>query len=284
MSRFPGRDLLLGCTNESAVLLARGTSTPLEVLASADLDPSTHASIEALCGLVAELKSTKTVSIASRSALSVIMDDSAARSFIVTPPGGAQGLAELRATVAARFAALYGESPEEWLLAADWHAAAPFIACALPRRLYREFEDAARANGWRLVCVRPALVQVWNRVCRSIPADGWLIVGFGKTLTLVHTLGAQLASLRTVRLPEAPGVAELVELIEQERLRSPMPGAQRDRQSLLWSGSADWLPETPTMAGLASRTLPLPPLAMTFVHLSEPCQLACQLALAGSPR
>jgi hypothetical protein len=62
----------------------------------------------------------------------VTVDDGLARSFIVTPPSGAQSLRELQATAAARFAVLYGESTEQWLLAGDWQATPPFIASALP--------------------------------------------------------------------------------------------------------------------------------------------------------
>ena len=286
MSRFPGKRLRLwlGCTADGAVLLTGQASTAVDVLASVAVDAQPHTAVAALCGALAGLKPAKPVSTAKRTALCVTVDDGLVRSFIVTPPSGAQGLRELRATAAARFAVLYGEPPEQWLLAADWQATAPFIACALPRQLYRELDSLARTNGWHLDSLRPALVRVWNRLHLAIPPDGWLIVGFGQTLTLVHTHDAQLAGLRTLRLPEAPALAELVTLLEQERLRTPMPAAARDRQSLLWTGAADWLPAAPTIAGLASRALPLRAQTTSFADLAEPCQLACQLALAGSPR
>lgn len=286
MSRFPGKRLRLwlGCTADGAVLLTGQASTAVDVLASVAVDPPPHTAVAALCGALADLKPAKPVSTANRTALCVTVDDGLARSFIVTPASGAQGLHELRATAAARFAALYGEPSEQWLLAADWQATAPFIACALPRQLYQEVDSLARRNGWRLDSLRPALVRVWNRLHLAIPADGWLIVGFGQTLTLVHTHDAQLAGLRTLRLPGAPALADLVTLLEQERLRTPMPAAARDRQSLLWTGAADWLPAASPIAGLASRALLLRAQATSFADLSEPCQLACQLALAGSPR
>jgi hypothetical protein len=281
VSRFQGKRLLLGCTADSAVLLAGPTSTAIEVLAAVAVHPPPHGSVAGLCGALPDLKPEKPASAASRASLIVTVDDALVRSFVVTPPSGAQGLRELRATVAARFAVLYGESAEQWLLTADWHATAPFIACALPRQLYRGFDSLAQTNGWHLGSVRPALVCAWNREHASIPADGWLVVGFGQTLTLAHTRNAQPAGLRTLRLPDAPALAELATLLEQERLRTPVPAEARHRQSLLWTGTAVWLPAAPTIAGLASRALPLHAQAVSFAGLSEPCQLACQLALSG---
>lgn len=273
------------------MLLAGQAATVTEVLAWGAVDPSQYGSVAALCSALADLKpvkpapatnTTNTTNTTNRASLSVTVDDGLARSFVVTPPSGARSLAELRASAAARFAALYGESGEAWLLTADWQATAPFIACALPRLLYQALDSLARTNGWRLESVRPALVRVWNRLHVSIPDDGWLIVGFGQALTLVHTGRAQVAGLRTVRLPGAPDLPELVTLVEQERLRSQVPGEARDRQALLWAGAADWLPVAPTIAGLASRALPQRAHLLSPGELSEPCQLACQLALAGS--
>jgi hypothetical protein len=97
------------------------------------------------------LRRPQPVADAHGAPLAVTLDDGLARSFVVTPPRGARGLRELRASAAARFAALYGESAEPWLLAADWQAAAPFIACALPRELYQASSKPGphdRAGGW----------------------------------------------------------------------------------------------------------------------------------------
>lgn len=282
MSRFPDKRqrLWLGCTADSAVLLAAPTPSAVQVLASVTIDPSPHNYIAALCDALPDLKPQPPVSTAAT--LDITVDDALARSFVVTPPSGAQGLNELRASAAARFAVLYAESAEQWLMAADWQATAPFIACALPRQLYQGLDSLVRMNGWRLNSVRPALVRVWNRLHPSIPPEGWLGVGFGQTLTLVHTSNEQATALRTLHLPDTTDVAELETLLEQERLRTPVPAEARDRQSLLWSGAAQWLPVAPTIAGLPSRVRPLRAYVLPPGDLSEPCQLACQLALAGN--
>ncbi|MFZ4536466.1 hypothetical protein [Propionivibrio sp.] len=279
VSRFQHKHLLLGCTADSATLLAVQASTAVEVLAWVAVDALQHGSVTALCGALPDLKPENPV--ATPASLRVTVDDSLARSFVVTPPRGAQSLRELRASAAARFAALYGDPTEQWLLAADWQVTVPFIVCALPRQLFQALESLDRTNDWRLDSVKPALVRAWNCLHASIPANGWLVVGFGQTLTLVHTRNEQAAGLRTLRLPGAPDLSELATLIEQERLRMPVPAEAGDRQSLLWTGAADWLPAAPTIAGLASRVEHLRAPAVPTAELTEPCQIACHLAFAG---
>ena len=232
------------------LLSASATSAP-SVLASVRVDPAGSAT--ALCGALQGL--APAASTASVRALMVTIDDGFTRSFVVQPPSGARGLRELRASAAARFATPYGESAESWLLAADWQAARPFVASAVPRSLYAACEQVARQLGCRLDSVSPAMIRVWNRVYASIPADGWLVVGFGRTLSMLHTAAGQVASLRSQRLGGAPEPGELETLLEQERLRASADAATRARQSLLWAGAADWLPTAATMVGLASSTI-----------------------------
>lgn len=279
MSRFQAERLLLGCAGESAVLLAEPASATAAVdalLSLAFKHPQPPAS-NALCAALQGLKLDSRLPTASTRSLTVTLDDGLVRGFVVTPARGTRGLRELQATAAARFATLFDESAEHWVLVADWHATAPFVACALPRVLHQALDQLARTHGWRLDSLSPAFARVWNRVCDSIPADGWLLVGFGQTLTLLATREEQVVGLRTLRLAHAPDFAELETLLEQEVLRSPLEGETGHRQSLLWAGAADWLPAGATLAGLASRTIRFPKLE---AHASEP-STAAQLALAG---
>lgn len=280
VSRFRAERLLLGCASEGAVLLSRQPASPAAaMLASVRSDRAAGNTLAgALSGLVQDLDPR--LAAASPASLCVTLDDALSRNFLVTPPAGAQGLGELRATAAARFAALYGEPAEQWVLAADWHATAPFVTCALPRELYRAINELARSHAWRLESLCPALLRVWNRVNLAIPADGWLLVGFGQTLTLAHTRSGRIASLRSLRLGSAPDLAELATLIEQERLRSPADAETHARQSLLWTGTAGWLPTAATIAGLTSRRIPAPGQGVPIFELPP----AYQLALAGSER
>jgi hypothetical protein len=105
-------------------------------------------------------------------------------------------------------------------------------------------------------------------------------VGFGNPDAGYHHQHGELAGLRTLRLPAAPDLAELETLLEQERLRNAVGWPCAPGQSLLWTGGADWLPAAATIAGIASRTLPLP------CPKGSPGErpVAEQLALAGGPR
>ncbi|MEF8697737.1 MAG: hypothetical protein V5B07_05335 [Candidatus Accumulibacter sp. UW27] len=278
VSRFQADRLFLGCAAEGAVLLARAarkTSSGSTLLASARTEmPTGKPSTRALCAALQGLTPG-----ASRSgACAVTVDDGFVRFFVVTPPSGTQGLRELEAIAAARFAALYGESTEAWRLTADWQATAPFIACALPRELQQAIEALAQRQGARLHSLSPALARAWHRLRPSIPDNGWLLVGFGQTLTLVYHHPRQPVGVRSLCFASSPSLAELDTLLEQERLRRPGDGGAPP--SLLWAGAADWLPEVTTIAGLSSRTLPWPgPMAA-----GSGLPAAEQLALAGEER
>ncbi len=294
MSRFQARRLLLGCSATDLVLLAEpeaGADTPqlLAALAVAPASAPLTAASAALCSALPALQPAplaaageqaraRAPSPAQFHTMSVTLDDGLARSFVVTPPRGAQSLRELRATAAARFATLYGESAEHWLLVGDWHASAPFIVCALPRALHQALELWAQARSWRLDSLAPAFVRVANSLRASVPADGWLLVGFGHTLSLLNTCNDQVASVRSLLLSGTPDVAALETLLAQERLRSPDQGARR--ASLLWAGAAAWLPAATRIAGLESRTIRtmgLPGRTLPGAGSSA----AAQLALAG---
>ncbi|HCZ14722.1 MAG TPA: hypothetical protein DHV85_09020 [Candidatus Accumulibacter sp.] len=284
MSRFPLERLLLGCSAAHAVLLVEPASAmPVlagQVLVAEERLPASASAAlaAALPGLTGRQPETPGPAARNRS-LIVTVDDGLARSFVVTPPRGTRGLRELRATAAARFATLYGASADDWLLVGDWHARVPFIVSGLPRVLYQALQQLALSHGWRLDSVSPAFVRVWNGLGASIPANGWLLVGFGSTLTLLATGDDRIAGLRSLRLPAAPDLAALETLLEQEILRAPAQ-LERGRQALLWAGAAEWLPVATSLAGMASRTIACRALASNAGEAST----AGQLALAGRSR
>lgn len=282
MSRSPARRLLFGGSAGSIALLSAPTTPTVatslvETLVALPVTAAGNAAVANLCGVLQGLEAGAPPPARGTTGLSVTLDDGLTRSFVVTPPSGAHGLRELQACAAARFAALYGESAEQWRLAADWQVTVPFVACALPRELFGALEELAGRQRWRLDSVCPALIRVWNHVQRSIPANGWLLVGYGQTLTVVHSCNDQVADVRTLHLPGAPDVAELEMLLEQEQLRTPVPGDGRPPQALLWAGGADWLPAAATIAGLASRVIRVPVEAAAGDRSA-----AWQLALAGA--
>lgn len=133
-----------------------------------------------------------------------IVDD-LVRYFIVTPPGNSGRLQDLRAAAAVRFQVLYGEPASAWQLVADWHAAEPFLACAVSQRLQTALQLAVKAQRGCLVSVMPNFVAAWNRVRRHVAADAWLATLQDGTLTLglvANDPKPRLAAVRTLVLPE----------------------------------------------------------------------------------
>jgi hypothetical protein len=153
--------------------------------------------------------------------------DDLVRYFIVTPPGNAARIQDLRAAAAVRFQMLYGEPASAWQLVADWHATAPFLACAVPQRLNTALQLAVKMQRGYLVSVTPNFVAAWNRWRRHLAADAWLATLHERALTLGLVAGAKkprLAAVRTLLLPEdTPPIAWLREQVARAALLDNLP-------------------------------------------------------------
>lgn len=281
MSLFRPEIRLLGCSPSSLALLAAPAAVrqPPATLVSLRFEPGPAAGAT-LIDRVQQLRlDAKRRSVLPSLRLYVTLDDVLTRIFVVTPPGGTRNLRELEAAAAARFAALYGESPEAWRLTADWHASLPFVACALPNDTYRALEAFARAHHWQLASVSPLLARAWNHLRASLASPGWLLAGHGSTLTIAYCERQRVLRVRTLSLVGRPALAELELVIEQERLRALSSTPEAQTPSLSWTGTADWLPAASQIAGLASHTLAWP----TAPASGEDDPVA-RLALAGAGR
>ncbi|GAB7524998.1 hypothetical protein PBS_39870 [Paraburkholderia sp. 2C] len=149
--------------------------------------------------------------------------DELVRYFIVTPPPNGTRLQDLRTAAEVRFQMLYGEPVAAWHLVADWHAAAPFLACAVPLRWHAALQLAARARRSSLVSTLPNFVGAWNRWRRRVAGDAWLATLHDGALTLGVIDGAgrraRLAAVRTLKLSEeAPPLAWLHEQLARTAL------------------------------------------------------------------
>ncbi|CAM2139363.1 conserved protein of unknown function [Pararobbsia alpina] len=152
----------------------------------------------------------------------VTVSDDLARYFIVTPPANSARVQDLRAAASIRFQTLYGDSDARWHLVADWQAAEPFLACAVPRRVSAALEQAVAATRGCLISVTPEFAGAWNRVRKQLGADAWIATLNGRVLTL-GLVGAapkaRLVSVRTLVLPEpVPPLAWLREQIARMAL------------------------------------------------------------------
>lgn len=157
-----------------------------------------------------------------RARLRVHVADCWARYFLLDPPAGVAGLRDCALLLDARFEALYGQPPTEWVVQADWQAGAPMLACALPRALC----DALA--GFRLAGLWPNMLQSWNRHCASLEATGLWCGAADDMLNLLYWCDGQLRLVRQQRGVDVDGLLAL----ELARLDRAMPLKR------YWTGAA----------------------------------------------
>lgn len=142
--------------------------------------------------------------------------DARLRYFLMAAPEGAASLRDGRLLLEARFEALYGHAPHEWVLQADWQAGRPMLACAMPRALLEE----SRAR--RPAALRPHLVALWNRHCARLPDTGALCSSADGMLNLLYWEDGDLRLVRQSRSADADALLAL----ELLRLDAAPPAAR----------------------------------------------------------
>lgn len=163
----------------------------------------------------------------SRLPVRIVLSDSWVRRWMVIPPQNAASLADCQAAAAARFQALFGEPMSGWNMAADWDAARPFLACAIPRALLAGLQQIARDRDLVLLEVAPQFVVAWNRWRANLQEGAWFGVLHRQVLTLAVVGRNGPQATREVELPiDALRDQQRVPAIlarEALRLNVPMP-------------------------------------------------------------
>lgn len=159
--------------------------------------------------------------LAARPGLAVTVADCWVRYFLLAPPEGVASLRDCRLLLDARFEALYGQAPHEWVLQADWQAGGPMLACAMPRALMQALAPSRPAS------IRPQLLALWNRHCARLPRTGALCAGSDGMANLLYWSDA---SVRLVRQQRGADPDALLAL-ELARLEAEMPAAR------FWNGA-----------------------------------------------
>lgn len=157
----------------------------------------------------------------ARPGLAVTLADCWVRYFLLAPPEGVASLRDCRLLLDARFEALYGQSPHEWVLQADWQAGAPMLACAVPRALVQALSPARPAS------IRPALLNLWNRHCARLPQTGALCAHADGMANLLYWSGSTVRLVRQQRGADPDALLAL----ELARLEADVPAAR------FWSGA-----------------------------------------------
>ncbi len=216
MPRLPGQSLRLGLGHDSLALIRVGRvfGRGATVLAEASLG-DVHDPQALRQGLRALLAGTAVAGWP----LSVVLADELVRMWQVAPPPAAARLADLEAAAAMRYQALFGAPPGGWKIAADWQAARPFLAAALPLALLEVIEGAAREARCHLVEIVPQFVAAMNAWRRLHRPGAWFGLMHGQVLTLAAYDGRALAALRTTVVPPGADRDWLESHVAREALR-----------------------------------------------------------------
>jgi hypothetical protein len=170
--------------------------------------------------------------------VSVVLADELARLWQVAPPPGATRPADLEAACALRFQHLFGAQASEWRISADWDAAHPFLAAAVPAGLLAQLEQGAREHRFHLVEVAPQFVAAMNEWRRERRPGAWFGLAHAGVLTLAAFDSRSLAAVRTAPIPEGADREWLEAHVAREALRVGV--GRPERLQLAGAAPKDW--------------------------------------------
>ncbi len=163
----------------------------------------------------------------------LVLADDLVRMWRVVPPATASRLADLEAAAGLRFQSLYGESPANWQISADWSASAPFFAAAVPRDLLKLLQLVAQEHALHIVSIEPQFVAALNRWRRALRPGAWFALVHDGLLSIaaIETEGAAKGGLRAIRsVPLAAGQGAdqfwLAQAVRREALLLDMPAPE----------------------------------------------------------
>jgi hypothetical protein len=146
--------------------------------------------------------------------------DELTRIWRVTPPPGAARLADMEAAAGLRFQSLYGEPPSAWQVSADWDAAKPFFAAAVPRALLALLQLVAQEFRLSIVGIEPRFVGAWNRNRGGMKQGAWFGLVHDKLLTLaaIEAEGKGVRAIRPLPIPHGADQYWLTQTLQREAL------------------------------------------------------------------
>jgi len=175
-------------------------------------------------------------------AVTVVLSDELVRLWQVTPPAGASRMADLQGAAALRFQALFGAAPGRWKIGADWDAARPFLASAVPQALLDTLAAAARTYRFHLVEIVPQFVAALNQHRKARRPGAWFGLVHGGVLSVAAFDGKLLAAVRTTLIPDGADRDWLESHVAREALRVGLGRPERLQVSgpapMGWASSA----------------------------------------------
>ena len=147
-----------------------------------------------------------------------VLSDELVRLWHVTPPVQAARLADLEGAAALRFHTLFGETPAAWHVSADWNAAEPFMAAAIPRALKAAIENAAAQHALAVTAIVPHFVAAWNRHARALKSGAWFGAAQSRVLALAACEDGRLRAVRHIAMPDGADHYWLTQAAQREAL------------------------------------------------------------------
>ncbi|WP_175884279.1 hypothetical protein [Burkholderia sp. BCC0044] len=133
-------------------------------------------------------------------AVDIVVSDAYTRFWIVVPPKNVSTRRDLRLCMLLRFEELFGDSPDNWSLQADWHATRPFIASAIPLSLVNAIRTGMSSRCLSVERCVPHFVAEWNKYYRSFhQGETWFAVLSDSTFTAALIQNRQIGFIRKVQ-------------------------------------------------------------------------------------
>lgn len=170
---------------------------------------------EALSMLVQGLASVD--GSARRASPRVLVADSLARYWMMSPPPGLRSLAELQAVAQAHCDQTFGSS-QRWRLGGDWSARRRFLCAAVPEWVVTGVRAGLGARA-SLAATLPTLLA---SSAASLAPDGWTCVLLPGRINLLSTVGGSIHSLRSLAAQAGSDLTELLSAAAQELQRESL--------------------------------------------------------------
>jgi len=122
----------------------------------------------------------------------LVLSDALARMWVVDPPINASAMSDLQAATAARFQTLYGESPSQWTIQADYQHDRPYLAAAIPTAWLEAIEVVKRDYQLSINEIAPQSVVAYNRWHHLLQAGSWLVNHQEGKIAIAITCGKKL--------------------------------------------------------------------------------------------
>lgn len=155
-----------------------------------------------------------------RQSVQVCLAPSLAQHWVQSVPAQTASLSELHAVAAARAQQLWGAAPGGWMVTGDWQPKGAFLCTAVPA--VWEPVWAAMRERWGRIALHTPLLLAQQQA--AWPQNGWLAVAVAQRHYVQRRESGRMASLRSVRWPDASTLdalqAQAVQEARREMLRA----------------------------------------------------------------